>query len=346
MVRHKNIPIFIPHRGCPNQCVFCNQKTISGSCGYTLSSVKADIDAALAAGKATDEVEIAFFGGSFTGIDRKEMIDLLSLAHSYLQSGRICGIRLSTRPDYITKEILRILAVYGVTDIELGVQSLDDGVLSACRRGHTAKETEYACRLILDHGSFTLVGQIMLGLPDATSHTEEETVRRLLTLGVRHFRIYPTVVLRNTPLATQLSEGTYTPLSTEDAVKRAAKILRLIQDAGGTCLRIGLCENEELHTDDGILEGPYHPAFGELVMSELFLESCQEALDTIETDGKRITLYIPKGCLSKAIGQKRRNIQRLTEIYHTRQIRFIESDALSGYCVRVQEENSIASQIT
>lgn len=348
MAKHKNIPIFIPHNGCPNQCVFCNQKTISGSVGYTLDSVKQDIESALATVDNGDTVEVAFFGGSFTGIDHSEMTALLAIAHSYLQQGKIQGIRLSTRPDYISEEILDILSSYGVTDIELGVQSLDDGVLGACARGHNAATTVHACRMILNYGRFTLVGQIMLGLPGASAHSEVSTVKELIDLGVRAFRIYPTVVLRDTPLADLLHYGAYTPLLLSEAVERAANVLKEILNVGGICLRIGLCENESLHGNHGILAGPFHPAFGELVLSEVFFENCKVALTNsqIPSQNKEITLCIPRGCLSKAIGQKRCNIKKLKEIYQINRIWFVESDDLTGCSVRIQEDYCIASQIT
>lgn len=346
MAKHKNIPIFIPHKGCPNQCVFCNQKTISGSNGYTLSNVRAKIEDTLAHANEDDCIEIAFFGGSFTGIDREEMLSLLSLANEYLKAKKICGIRLSTRPDYISREILDILTFYGVTDIELGVQSLSESVLNCCRRGHSAATTKAACRLILEYGCFRLVGQMMLGLPGSTREAEIATANELFEIGVHAIRIYPTVVLNATPLADMLKEGSYIPLSLNEAVQRAADILLLADQHKIPCLRVGLCENEDLHNENGMMEGPFHPAFGELAISEVFFRNCQKVLGNAPLSEKEIHLLIPKGCLSKAIGQKRNNLNRLTELYQTKRIRFIESDALSGYQVRTQEDYCIASQIT
>ena len=346
MAKYKNIPIFIPHRGCPNQCVFCNQKTISASSGYSLSDIKMKIEETLSHTNENDKIEIAFFGGSFTGIDREEMTTLLSLANRYLKLGKICGIRLSTRPDYISKEILDILALHGVTDIEIGVQSLDDGVLGCCQRGHSAETTRNALRLIAQYGCFSTVGQMMLGLPDSTKEKEIATAKELFLLGIRQIRIYPTVVLRDTPLEKMTESGTYRPLTLDEAVQRAADILMLADEYGVKCLRIGLCENEDLHSENGMLIGPFHPAFGELAISEIFFRNCQKVLGNTPLSGKEVTLFIPKSSLSKAIGQKRNNIHRLQELYHTKKIRFIESDTLSGYQVRAQEDHCIASQIT
>ncbi len=346
MAKHKNIPIFIPHSGCPHQCVFCNQKTISGSVGYDLSILREQIETVLSCAKSDDEIEIAFFGGSFTGIPRDEMITLLALANEYLCDNRICGIRLSTRPDYISNEILDILAQYGVTDIELGVQSLSDKVLLASERGHTSKQTENACRLILQHGKFSLVGQMMLGLPFSAREDEIQTAKGLFDLGVHAIRIYPTVVLQNTPLAQALSLGDYTPLSLTEAVNTAADILELADARNIPCLRIGLCENEALHGGGGMVAGPFHPAFGELAVSEVFFRRTVKALQSIDCRGKEIRLLIPKGALSKAIGQKRNNISRLYELLSPKKIRFIESADLKGYEVCPQEDHCIASYIT
>ena len=208
-VRHINIPVFIPHLGCPNMCVFCNQRTISGTQEFHRESVKTIIDNALSTIPDGTDTEIAFFGGSFTGIDRDLMIYLLDTAEEYVRAGRVGGIRLSTRPDYISDEILDILGRYAVHDIELGIQSMDDRVLAACRRGHTAAQSEYACRAVKSRG-FRLVGQMMTGLPGADAQSELQTARAICRLGADGARIYPTVVFRGTELCDMAqSEGHY-----------------------------------------------------------------------------------------------------------------------------------------
>ena len=172
MKKHANIPIFIPHLGCPNQCVFCNQRSISGVDEFNPESVTDIIESALATIGEGVDVEIAFFGGSFTGIDRPLMIRLLEIANSYLVSGKISGIRCSTRPDYISREILDELKKYGMTVIELGLQSIDDSVLSLTKRGHTSDSAMRACKMIKERG-FDLIGQMMIGLPDSTLESGE-----------------------------------------------------------------------------------------------------------------------------------------------------------------------------
>ena len=194
MKSHRNIPIFVPHLGCPNMCVFCNQKKISGHEKADFSSVKDEIEKALETVPADCEVQIAFFGGSFTGIDREDMIYLLETAKEFIDRGRVDSIRLSTRPDYIDEEILDILLKYKVKTIELGIQSMDDGVLLKSGRGHTAKDTERACALINSYG-FELVGQMMTALPGSAPEKEIYTAKRICEMGAKGARIYPTVVV-------------------------------------------------------------------------------------------------------------------------------------------------------
>jgi len=198
--KHINIPVFIPHLGCPNQCVFCNQKTISGVMEFDPSQVDRIITEALSTiDISSSDVEIAFFGGSFTGIDYSLMCELLSIAYSYVKKGSVSSIRLSTRPDYIDDRILNTLKKYGVKTVELGLQSVSEKVLQTCKRGHTALDAEKACRLIREYG-FELVGQMMIGLPGSSLEDEMNTAEFILRNGASGARIYPTVVLQQTEL--------------------------------------------------------------------------------------------------------------------------------------------------
>ena len=198
-MRHINIPIFIPHLGCPNQCVFCNQRKISGRESFDLNSVSLEIENALSTVDSNDEVEIAFFGGSFTGIDRTLMVSLLEIAHSYILEGRVGSIRCSTRPDYIDEEILSILKKYGVKTIELGLQSTSARVLENAKRGHNFEAELKSCRMIVENG-FDLVGQMMIGLPSSDIESEIRTAEFITSVGAVGARIYPTVVFYGTEL--------------------------------------------------------------------------------------------------------------------------------------------------
>ena len=309
-MRHVNIPIFIPHLGCPNQCVFCNQRSISEHKDFHEESVRDEIEQVLSTLRPEDEAEIAFFGGSFTGIDRALMCRLLDLAESYVKSGRVQSIRLSTRPDYIDDEILSILSSYSVKTVELGLQSMDDAVLSACRRGHTAQEAEVACRAVVNAG-FSLVGQMMIGLPAATPESEIQTAQKIIDLGASAVRIYPTVVFYDTPLCEMAQHGHYAPLTVEEAVERTAPVLQLFRARALPCIRVGLCATESLTSPNAVYAGPNHPALGEMILGECLYQKVKETVLQAELMGEGIVLEVPQKELSATVGQHRRNIEKL-----------------------------------
>ncbi len=307
---HRNVPVFIPHLGCPNQCVFCNQRSISGCHTFCEEHVTEQIEQTLSTISPKDEAEIAFFGGSFTGIDRDLMLRLLEIGEQYVRQGRVTGIRLSTRPDYISSGILEILSRYSVRVIELGLQSMDDGVLRACQRGHTAEQSERACRMVTEHG-FSLVGQMMIGLPTASAESEIETAERICKLGASAARIYPTVVFYGTPLCDMVKTGAYQPLSLDEAVRRSAAVLRTLQKYHVPCIRIGLCAGEELTSPQSVMAGPNHPALGEMVLGECAYLELLSILERSDMFGKRLILRVPAGRVSQVVGQHRCNLARL-----------------------------------
>ena len=338
MKKHVNIPIFIPHLGCPNQCVFCNQRTISGVDSFNIDNVQKQIEDALATIHSSQEAEIAFFGGSFTGIDRELMISLLKLANEYIQCGRVKSIRCSTRPDYINDEILDILSRYGVTTIELGLQSTSDKVLTITKRGHTYTDEETACRLIVDHG-FRLGGQMMIGLPGSTLHDEIETAKFIAKVGAVEARIYPTIVFHDTELFEMSKNKLYAPIETHDAIERSARILQIFDDNGVDVIRIGLCASENLNDEEKYYAGPNHPALGEMVESALFYNKITSYLDKEKThDDIALCVYVSKGSLSKVIGQKKSNKIRLIREFGFADLKFKEDESLSGYELKIKEE--------
>ena len=270
--------------------------------------------------RGDETVEIAFFGGSFTGIDRDLMTRLLDVAQSYVNAGRVQSIRLSTRPDYITNEILAILGRYSVRWIELGLQSMDDAVLRASRRGHTVQEALEACRAVKNAG-FRLAGQMMIGLPASNGETERMTAIRLRDVGVDAVRIYPTVVFYDTPLCEMAQSGSYTPLPLREAVERSADVLEIFFAAHIPCIRLGLCATEELTSPDTVYAGPNHPALGELVMSECAYREVAALLEREGLIGCEVTLRVPARRVSTVIGQHRENINRLLREKNTRVIR-------------------------
>jgi len=259
------------------------------------------------------EVEVAFFGGSFTGIPESDMIGYLETVKPFIDSGRVQGIRLSTRPDYINNRIIGILKEYGVTAIELGVQSLDPEVLKKSKRGHSVADVENACAIIKDSG-IKLGIQTMLGLPGDTFSKALDTAYKVVSIKPEMVRIYPALVLKGTELEELYQSGSYKPLSVEEAVGWCAAIVPLYKANGITVLRIGLHSSEEM--ESSIVAGPYHPAFGELVESRILLNRILEELKKIEPlcPGK-IVIRTRPDLMSKIIGHGRTNINSIKKNY-------------------------------
>ncbi len=332
-MKHRNIPVFVPHLGCPHACLFCDQHTITGEDDCDVSAVDEAVKKATGL-RPGSEAEIAFFGGSFTAIEKDRMLAFLARAQEYVQKGFVQSIRLSTRPDAIDPEILSLLKGFSVKTIELGIQSTDDRVLTASRRGHTAAESETACRLIRDFG-FSLVGQMMVGLPDSTEKSEEDTARALIDWGCCGVRIYPTVVFSGTGLEAALQEGHYLPLSPEEAAERTAPLLALFEEAKIPVLRVGLCETDGLR-EGKVVAGAYHPALGELAMNALYRRKIEAGLKDLPlSPGTELLIGVTPRALSRAIGQNKRNLHYLREKYPDVIIRFRKTDGLSENEVKI-----------
>lgn len=339
MEKHINIPVFIPHEGCPNDCVFCNQRTITGVSQKADRDISKEINLALSTynGK-TENAEIAFFGGSFTGIDRNTMISLLDTANSYVKDGKVSSIRLSTRPDYINTEILEILKSRSVTDIELGIQSMSEHVLEKSKRGHSVKDTQEACMLIKKYG-FNLTGQMMIGLPGSSLDDEIFTAKKIAELGCDCARIYPTVVFENTKLCDMAKSKEYTPLSVQEAVGRGASVYEIFADNKIKVLRIGLQATEALISGDGVYAGANHSALGELIIGEFYFRYIKKILEnnSFENNKNKNTLLIKcaPGEQSKVSGQKKTNKIRIINYlqakgYTIGKINIITDDNLSA----------------
>ena len=306
MKKHINIPIFIPHVGCPNACVFCNQRKISGHKCFEKYSVREELEKAFSTVDGTIPTQIAYFGGSFTGIDREDMIELLSIANEYIDGGSCESIRISTRPDYIDREILDILRRYRVSSVELGIQSTDEAVLRACARGHTAEDSFRAAALVKEYG-FELIGQMMVGLPSSTAETERRTALDICHMGADGARIYPTVVFEETALADMTRNGSYPPLTEETSVLRAANALSVFIENNVPVIRLGLQSGEALEHSEGVVAGGYHPAVGELAYAKCFRDMLEAALLQMQTEGKDAVVYAHASDVSKVIGQRGAN---------------------------------------
>lgn len=312
-MKHANVAIFVPHNGCPHQCSFCSQKNITGQIGQpSPEDVHRAAQTALQdLGAHAAEAEIAFFGGSFTAIERGYMRSLLEAANAYLGESGFSGIRVSTRPDAVPEEMLFMLKEYGVTAIELGAQSMDDGVLRKNGRGHTAHDVEDASRRIRRHG-FSLGLQMMTGLYGSTPELDYRTAERLASLCPDSVRIYPTVVMKDTGLGRLYESGDYRPLSLEETIPLCARLLDLFAEKGILVIRLGLHDTPELRRS--VLAGAWHPALRELCESARFLARAKSLIREQQIPKGEVILNVHPKNLSKMIGQKRANINALQEL--------------------------------
>lgn len=310
------IPFFIQNRGCPHRCVFCNQQ-ISGNQGpadWTDESFHEKIRTFLAShtprAKPAKGVQIAFYGGNFTGLEAAEQDRLLGLAHRHVENCAVEGIRISTRPDALHIIDMERLAAFGVKTVELGAQSFVNSVLEASQRGHTGEDVEYAVELLQNYG-FEVILHLMVGLPGDNRTSFGETVARTIALRPDGVRIHPTLVLTDTPLAEDFRRGRYQPLSLGEAVDLSKEACRCFQKEGIPVIRLGLQTTDMMTSPGAVLGGPYHPAFGSLVAEAIWLERAVTLLDGTDVRNKRLIMYVPARQESAFRGNKNRNIDLL-----------------------------------
>lgn len=314
------IPIFIPHKGCPNNCVFCNQKKISGQMeDVTIEDVDNKIKEYLGYYNNTSKkIEIAFFGGSFTGIDVDLQISYLQVANKYISDGKVDSIRISTRPDYINEEILDMLKKYNVKTIELGVQSMDEKVLEVSRRGHTADDVIKASNLIKEYG-IRLGHQIMIGLPESTLETEIYTIKECLKLQPKQLRIYPVYVIEDSELYAMYKNSVYKPLSINEAVSRCSKVIEECAKTDVAIIRLGLQSTEDITIANSNIFGPVSDNLAEYVMAEIVRKKIDKILidKSIKED---IIIYVKKQYVSICIGPKKINKIYFEQKYNVKYI--------------------------
>lgn len=321
-MKHYNIPIFISHFGCPNSCVFCNQKKINGrETDVTMVDLKNTIEMYLETLPKNSKKEVAFFGGTFTGISMKLQEEYLKTTYEYIKRGDISGIRLSTRPDCIDDEIVAQLKKYGVTSVELGVQSLDEDVLLATERYYPIETVEKACRTIKKYG-IELGIQLMIGLPKSTFESDYMTAVKALRMEPDMARIYPTLVIKNTKMEKMFLTGEYYALTLEEAIERTRKIYALLESRNVNIIRVGLQPSEDLREDGVVLAGPFHPAFRELVETEIYYDFFREIVER----EKKLDILANEKSISKLVGIKKANRVRLKEYFNIKIDNSIDRD--------------------
>lgn len=322
-MKHINVALFVPDEGCPHRCSFCNQKTISGKTKrLTLEDIDSAVETALHSADC-NKGEIAFFGGSFTAIDKSYMISLLERAKFYIDKGLFAGIRISTRPDCISREILDILKHYGVTSVELGCQSMSDEVLRLNNRGHSAEDVVKAAKLIKDYG-FEFGVQMMTGLYGDSREIAMETAQKLIALVPDTARIYPTVVLENTELERLYRSGEYEPQSVEDAADICSELLLMFHKNNIKVIRVGLHSGGNV--EDGFVAGAYHPAFRELCESRIYLKKVLDEIESQNFKKGEITVTVGTSYVSMMSGQKKANTNKLREM---------------GYILKIKQDNKL-----
>jgi len=325
-LKHFTIPLFIPQLACPFQCVYCNQKYISGQQrSITDSEIVETLNKYLSTlPKENSVIEAGFFGGNFTGLSTTDQENYLKIIQPYLESGAVQSIRLSTRPDYIDEEILSLLNKYHVKTIELGAQSLDEEVLKLSGRGHTSEEIVTASKLIKAWG-FDLGLQMMCGLPADTLDKSIQTAKTIVALGADNTRIYPTLVIKDTELEQLYLEKKYVPLTLEEATEWTKEIYKVFETAGVKVLRMGLHPSEGLINGGSLLAGPFHVSFGELVMTALWKESLMSLMNSKSNE---IVIFVPPEQINNAIGHGAANKKMLQENYL--KVKFITDSSLTG----------------
>lgn len=328
-MKHTTVALFVPHKGCPHQCTFCNQKSISGE---TKSITADDVHSAVIEAEknhSVENAEIAFFGGSFTAIPRDYMLELLRAAESHIDGNKFKGIRISTRPDAIDRDVCEILKKYKVTAVELGAQSMNDKVLALNKRGHSVKDIENAMALLKEYGFETGL-QMMTGLYGSDENESIETAKAIIKLRPDTVRIYPTVVIENTELAFLYKSGEYKAQSVSEAADICAKLILMFEKENIKIIRVGLHSGGGV--DEGYVAGAFHPAFREICESRIYLNEIKKQLSN--KTGSYI-VYVPKGATSQAVGQKKENLLKLKALGYNCKIKELES--LSKYQVLVKD---------
>lgn len=334
MKKHSNIPIFIPELACPHQCVFCDQEKISGTFSIPQpEDVKNIVEKYLKTIPENRTINIAFFGGSFTGLPVDLQEQYLKEAHRFVNNGRISGIRLSTRPDYINETVLQLLKKYDVTTIELGLQSTNSQVLQITRRGHSFEDIRNASNLIVKNG-FELGLQMMIGLPEDNYERSIQTTNDIVSLGATITRIYPAIVVKGTVLEKLYLEGKYIPLKLEQAVEWTKDSVHIFERNNVSVIRMGLHPSDELVFGKSLIAGPFHPSFKEMVMTKIWEDIIDTELQSINSSSSnKVQITVSDRQIHYAIGYRQANRKLLKSRGYI--VRFTGNSSFSQYQINV-----------
>lgn len=338
------IPVFIPHSGCPHQCAFCNQSVITCQDDRSAKSkgvlpacdlIDQTIQEYLEYKKDRKKVELAFFGGNFLGLDPDDILRLLECVQPWVNKGKIDTIRFSTRPDTISNDSLDLIEPYPVSVIELGIQSMNEGVLLKSRRGHTTEDTIQAIRLLKER-NYTAGVQVMVGLPGDTDMTLMESTQLVAELKPDLARIYPLMVLKGSLLEEWYHQGKYEPLSLEKSIELVKEMVHIFKENQVKVIRMGLQASDIMEDDSMLIAGPWHPAFGHLVFSRILYDRACEIIDNRMPDiPDPILLKVHPSCESRLRGDKNSNIVRLKERYPNVDIIIETDDSVSVDDVKI-----------
>ena len=334
------IPLFIPHMGCPHRCVFCDQRAITGSAGRIPSpdQIRTEVERYLKfSRKRPSTIQISFFGGNFLGLEQKVMLQLLDTAAAFVDNGAVDSLRFSTRPDTICQERLADIARFPVKTVEIGVQSMNDSVLDACMRGHTAAETITAATLIKDAG-YQLGLQMMVGLPGDDDDGAMATAYQLARLDPDFVRIYPTLVLSGSPLARMFRADSYHPMTMDACITLVARLYRFFKKKGISVVRMGLQASDGLADPTELLAGPYHPAFGHLVHGEIVLDAIRTALVGMDILPNKLSIRIHPTMVSRVQGLNKRNLYYLRQCHGFKEISLVQDDKINPNQLMVDDQ--------
>ena len=324
------IPIFLPHAGCPHQCVFCNQTSITGVGRDTVSPEKVEQKIIKFLGyKGNDlrPVQVAFYGGNFLGMEKDYIERLLNVPAKFVKNKEVDAIRFSTRPDTINHDQIEMIKNYPVTTIEIGVQSMDDRVLDMAKRGHTVLDTQKAVVRLKERG-YTIGLQMMVGLPEEDEAGSLSTAYRISELEPDFVRIYPTIVLKNSLLARWYKNGTYRPWSLERSIAHVKTLYLFFKKKNIPVIRMGLQASEDLDSGDAVLTGPYHPAFGHMVYSQIFLDMATAILEKKQIFHEKVVLSVHPRSISKMKGMKNHNVEILKKRFQLQSLKIAPDPSL------------------